>query len=530
MKEFARLFTALDQTNSTLKKVAALKDYFDRVADEDKLWTIAILSSRRPKRTVTTRQLREWAAALSGIPDWLFEESYSVVGDLAEAIALVLPEPEQTSDRSLTAWIEEIISLKGEEETVIHKRVSEAWDQMTRTERFLFNKLITGGFRVGVSQKLMTRALGAHTGLDEDAIAFRLMGNWTPSDTTYEELLYSESADVMQSKPYPFYLAYGLDGEPEELGERDQWQVERKWDGIRGQVIVRNGEVYVWTRGEELVTERYPEFRRLIDELPGGSVIDGEILPWRDGAPLPFGQLQKRIGRKAVSKKMLQEIPVALVAYDLLEHEGEDIRGEPLERRRALLEEIIPSNSIDPVIRLSPILEMDKWEDLRAERERSREEHSEGLMIKRKDSPYRVGRKKGDWWKWKVDPLTVDAVLIYAMAGHGRRANLYTDYTFAVWDGEKLVSFAKAYSGLSDAEIRKVDHWVKRNTVERFGPVRSVKPELVMEIAFEGIQASPRHKSGIALRFPRILRWRHDKKAADANTIEHLRQMLDQYG
>jgi len=530
MKEFARLFTALDQTNSTLKKVAALKDYFGRVSDEDKLWTIAILSSRRPKRTVTTRQLREWAAKLSGIPDWLFEESYSVVGDLAEAIALVLPEPGKTSDQSLTHWIEEIIGLKGEDEAIIHQRVSEAWDQMTRTERFLFNKLITGGFRVGVSQKLMTRALGAHTGIDEDALAFRLMGNWTPGDTTYEELLFSESADVMQSKPYPFYLAYAIDGEPEDLGERGEWQVERKWDGIRGQVIVRNGEVYVWSRGEELVTDRYPEFRRLIDELPDGTVIDGEILPWKDGVPLPFGQLQKRIGRKVTSKKLLQEIPVVLMAYDLLEHAGEDLRGEPLEKRRALLEEIVPVSAIDPVIRLSPVLEMKQWEELRAERERSREERSEGLMIKRKNSPYRVGRKKGDWWKWKVDPLTVDAVLIYAMAGHGRRANLYTDYTFAVWDGEKLVSFAKAYSGLSDAEIRKVDHWVKRNTVERFGPVRSVKPELVMEIAFEGIQASPRHKSGIALRFPRIHRWRQDKKAADADTIEHLRQMLEQYG
>ena len=527
MREFAKLFNALDQTNSTLKKVAALKEYFDRVPDDDKLWTIAILSSRRPKRTVTTKLLRQWAAELSGIPEWLFAESYSVVGDLAETISLVLPDPTRESDHSLTYWIEQIAALGDEDESITRQCVLDVWDQLPRTERFLFNKLITGGFRMGVSQKLMTRALGAHTGIEQDALAFRLMGEWSPTDTSYDELLFSEAPEVLESKPFPFFLAYGLEGEPEGLGDPDQWQIERKWDGIRGQVIARGGEIYVWSRGEELMTDRFPEFSQLRNQLPDGTVIDGEILAWKDGQPLPFARLQTRIGRKNVSKKSLEDAPVVFMAYDLLENARMDVRSKPLVERRGMLEMVVAGC---PAVELSPILEADSWEGFRQERARSREVKSEGLMIKQKKSPYRVGRKKGEWWKWKIDPLTIDAVMIYAMRGHGRRANLYTDYTFAVWDGDELVPFTKAYSGLSDAEIREVDYWVKRNSVERFGPVRGVKPEQVMEIAFEGIQASPRHRSGIALRFPRILRWRQDKPASEANTFQDLKQMLEQFG
>lgn len=529
MKRFAELFTALDQTTSTLKKVDALVRYFDGALDHDKLWTIAILSSRRPKRSVSTKELRLWAAALGRIPDWLFEESYSVVGDLAESIALILPEPESESDRSLTDWIETIRSLKDLDESDKRMRVEAAWGQLGRTERFIFNKLITGGFRMGVSQKLMTRALSRHSGVDEDALAYRLMGDWTPDSTTYDDLLFAENDAAAHSRPYPFYLASPLDGEPEDLGEPSDWMIERKWDGIRGQVIVRSGTLHVWSRGEELMTDKFPELHPLVSLLPNGTVLDGEILPWSQSAPLPFAVLQTRIGRKKVTKAVLAKAPVTFMAYDLLEAHGEDVRERHQFERRTLLEHLVDQAGKNPILKLSPLLSDQSWEELRKERDNSRSLKCEGLMIKRRESPYRVGRKKGDWWKWKIDPLTIDAVMIYAMRGHGRRANLYTDYTFGVWEDGELVPFAKAYSGLTDAEIRKVDHWVKRNTLERFGPVRRVEPELVMEIAFEGIQKSPRHKSGIALRFPRIERWRVDKPPEEANTLNDLKAMLDAY-
>lgn len=529
MKRFCDLFTALDQTNSTLKKVDALAGYFDGAAEADKLWTIAILSSRRPRRSVTTKELRSWAAELGGIPDWLFEESYSVVGDLAECIALVLPEPNFSSDKTLTHWIHEIRDLKGLEDTDKKTRVKAAWNELGRTERFIFNKLITGGFRMGVSQKLMTRALSRHSGIEEDALAYRLMGDWTPDTISYHDLLHAEDDAAMNSRPYPFYLAYPLEGEPEDLADPADWMIERKWDGIRGQVIARDGAVHVWSRGEELITDKFPEFHSLASMLPNGTVLDGEILPWRGGEPLPFAILQTRIGRKKVTKSVLEKAPVILMAYDLLEAGGGDIRGLALDERRMALEELIASVGTNTILKLSPVLDGLTWGQLREERAQSRKLKSEGLMLKRRDSQYGVGRKKGAWWKWKVDPLTIDAVMIYAMRGHGRRANLYTDYTFGVWQGEELVPFTKAYSGLTDAEIRQVDHWVKRNTIDRYGPVRSVKPEQVMEIAFEGIQKSSRHKSGIALRFPRIHRWRQDKPPEEANSLADLKSMLDAY-
>ncbi|MEL6924975.1 MAG: cisplatin damage response ATP-dependent DNA ligase, partial [Bacteroidota bacterium] len=368
------------------------------------------------------------------------------------------------------------------------------------------------------------------TGIEENVLAYRLMGNWTPDKTTFEDLILSENPTDDLSKPYPFYLAYALEGEAQELGDRSEWQAERKWDGIRGQIIVRDAQVFVWSRGEELVTDKFPEYQILAKALPNGTVIDGEILPFRDGQPLSFNVLQTRIGRKNVTKKILEKAPVILMAYDLLEYNGTDIREQPLSYRRERLEEIISQNDSHGILLLSDVLPETSWQELAYERERSREFFSEGLMLKHKSSTYRVGRKKGDWWKWKVDPLVIDAVMIYAQRGHGRRANLYTDYTFAVWDDDRLVPFTKAYSGLTDKEFNQVTAFVRKNTVERFGPVRSVKPELVFEIAFEGINASPRHKSGVALRFPRMSRWRTDKKPEEANTLDDLKQMLTQYG
>ncbi|MEO1514144.1 MAG: ATP-dependent DNA ligase [Bacteroidota bacterium] len=530
MKEFAQLFRQLDQTTKINLKVESLAAYFEQVSDRDKLWTIAILSHRRPSRTVKTSLLRQWAAELSQIPLWLFEESYHIVGDLAETIASILPPADRENEYSLTYWIDYIKGLKNLPEEEQREYLLDAWGMMDHAERFVFNKLITGGFRMGVSQKLMVRALSKYTKVDENKLTHRLMGHWDPGEDDFQELIFSENPADDLSKPYPFYLAYALEGEPEALGAIEEWQAERKWDGIRGQLIVRGGELFVWSRGEELVTDKFPEYQALLGALPDGTVIDGEILPYKDGKILSFNLLQTRIGRKNLSKKILSTAPVAVMAYDLLEFGGEDLRERPLSERRQLLEQLMASEDLPSVFMLSDCLQVKNWDELRQARAESRNFQSEGLMLKRKNSPYRVGRKKGDWWKWKVDPLTIDAVMIYAQRGHGRRANLYTDYTFAVWEGEQLVPFAKAYSGLTDAEIRRVDAFVKRNTKERFGPVRSVKPELVFELAFEGINKSSRHKSGVALRFPRILRWREDKPTEEANTLDDLKALLKLYG
>ncbi|MGJ8665124.1 MAG: ATP-dependent DNA ligase [Patiriisocius sp.] len=530
MKDFAQLIKTLDTTNKTTLKVEALTRYFNDANDEDKLWTIAILSHRRPKRPVNTTLLRLWATEISGVPLWLFEESYHIVGDLAETIALILPnnEEKEASTKSLTTYINEIITLKKLPEEEKKQYLQTSWMQLNYFERFVFNKIITGGFRIGVSQKLMTRALSKATQIDEDILAYKLMGDWTPLNTTYTQLILETNEEDYLSKPYPFYLAYAVEDDfQKDLGNINDWSFEHKWDGIRSQVIIRNEEVFVWSRGEELVTDKYPEFQRFLSKIPNGTVLDGEILPFGNGKIGNFNDLQTRIGRKNISKALLKKTPVILNAYDLLEWEGKDIRQQPFSERRKILNNLISNCDCYEIgLYLSDTMSFDTWEEAAAERKISREKHSEGLMLKRKDSPYLVGRKKGDWWKWKTDPFTIDAVLTYAMRGHGRRANLYTDYTFGLWNEGELVTFAKAYSGLTDAEFRKVDAWIKKNTLERFGPVRSVTPHHVFEIAFEGIAESSRHKSGIATRFPRILRWRQDKPMEEANTLDDLKAMI----
>lgn len=529
MKAFTQLFTQLDQTTKTNAKLDALVEFLHAAPDQDKVWAIALLSGKRPRRTIKTGLLREWAAIAAQIPMWLFEQSYHVVGDLAETIALLAPDKTTNSEFSLAEWMERIQHLKVVSDLDKQRFVFEAWQQLDQSEKFVFNKLITGGFRIGVSQKLMTRALAKYTGDDESVLAHRLMGNWKPQEVTFQSLIIEKDRSEDLSRPYPFYLAYPLEEEAKALGRPEEWQIEYKWDGIRGQLVVRGGSHFVWSRGEELVTEKFPEYAPLAELLPNGTVIDGEILAWKNSAPLNFQVLQTRIGRKNVTKKILDQAPVVLMAYDLLEYHGKDIREQPISERRAMLEEVVEWAD-HRILQLSPLVQLSTWEAIAQEREQAREKGSEGLMLKRKNSDYKVGRKRGDWWKWKVSPLTIDAVMIYAMRGHGRRANLYTDYTFAVWDGDALVPFTKAYSGLTDAEFRKVDAFVKKNTVERFGPVRSVRPELVFEIAFEGIAKSSRHKSGVALRFPRMKRWRHDKPAKEANTLNDLNQLMERYG
>ncbi|WP_425038314.1 ATP-dependent DNA ligase [Primorskyibacter sp. S187A] len=529
MKDFAALFTAVDQTTKTTRKVDALTQYLTNAPEQDRLWCIALFTGRRPKRAVTTTQLRAWAAERAGIPLWLFEEAYPIVGDLAETIALVLPENSRETDLGLTHWIETLRALAPQDIDARRAVIEDAWDQLGPVERFLFNKLITGGFRIGISQKLMTRALARALEREEAEMAHRLMGQWSPETHSWHDLTEAETgADL--SRPYPFYLAYQLDDAPEDLGPPSDWRAEWKWDGIRGQVILRGGKHFVWSRGEELMTDRFPELARLTDFLPSGTVLDGEILAWNADGPMPFNALQKRIGRKTVPKKLLAEAPVALAAYDLLEHDGQDLRETTFSERRAKLETLVSGLPPDAPIHLPAQLNFETWDALRETRATARDHMAEGVMLKRADSPYLSGRKKGDWWKWKLDPLTIDAVMIYAQQGHGRRANLFTDFTFAVRKGNELVPFTKAYSGLTDKEFREITAWVKKNTLQRFGPVRQVTPHHVFEIAFEGIHASPRHKSGVALRFPRMSRWRHDKPMDQANTYEDLLAMLETYG
>ncbi|WP_281235232.1 ATP-dependent DNA ligase [Flavobacterium gelatinilyticum] len=532
MKNFAQLIKTLDSSNKTNVKVDALTMYFKNASPEDKVWTIAILSHRRPPRPVNTTLLRLWANELANIPLWLFEESYHIVGDLAETIALIIPTTNEHSDKSLTEFLQEIIALKKKPDSEKKEYLHENWKALNYYERFVFTKLITGSFRIGVSQKLMTRALSKAENVDEDALAYKLMGNWNPNEITFQELILDEKSSDYLSKPYPFYLAYPIEGEIEDLGNPEDWSIEHKWDGIRSQTIIRDNEIYVWSRGEELVTDKYPEFHNLVGLIPNGTVIDAEILAFPENQIGTFNDLQARIGRKTISANLLEKVPVILKAYDILEWEGKDIRNLAYSERRALLEDLYEDiKDLNTPFRLSERVSLKTWEDVANERMRAREMKSEGLMLKRNTSPYQVGRKKGDWWKWKIEPLVIDAVLTYAMRGHGRRSNLFTDYTFALWqtneNGEKeLVTFAKAYSGLTDAEFRRVDDFIKKNTLERFGPVRSVTPELVFEIGFEGISLSKRHKSGVATRFPRILRWRHDKKIEDANSIEDLKNMI----
>jgi DNA ligase 1 len=533
MKLFALLVHELGTHTKTNEKLDALIRYFSTAPAKDKVWMIALFSGRRPRRTISPARLAEWCAELVGLPLWLFGESYHTVGDLSETIALLISDnTEKLKDapkRSLSWYVEKFQDLEKADEHEKKQFIIQSWQELNSKEKFVFNKLLSSTFRVGVSQNMMVNALSKLVNLESSVIAHRISGNWDPATMPFDELLNEESSVTDHSKPYPFYLAYALEDDPSTLGSPDEWQAEWKWDGIRGQIIKRNGTLFVWSRGEDLITDKFPEYRLLTEKLPEGTVVDGEILPVKNGQVLNFNVLQTRIGRKNVTKKHLDEAPAGIFAYDLLEADGNDIRHLPLSERRRKLAAIVADANIPHLI-LSPAIDFGSWEHLAELRLSSRNINSEGIMLKRKSSPYQVGRKRGDWWKWKIDPLTIDAVMVYAQKGAGRRSNLYTDYTFAVRDGDKLVPFTKAYSGLTDKEFAQVDNFVKKNSLEKFGPVRTVKPELVFEIAFEGIAASNRHKSGVALRFPRISRWRLDKPVSEINTLDDLKKMLEIYG
>lgn len=525
MRHFADLINALETTNKTNAKIDAIIDYLERAPDEDKVWFIALFTGKRPKRNVNTNYMKEWALEITKLPYWLFQESYSSVGDLGETLSLILLPPQENIEHTLSEWMNDIVSLKGKTDIEKKEFVLNSWNGLDYTERLIFNKLIGGSFRIGVSDKTLINALTKFSGQESSALMHSLMGKWLPDEVSFKELIDAENVNPDNSKPYPFCLAYPLEKLPEELGNPDEWLVEYKWDGIRGQIIRRNDEVFIWSRGEELITEQFPEIAEVVKAMKGNFVIDGEILAVKEGKVLNFNELQKRLNRKTLTKKMLSEIPIEVFAYDLLELENNDLREKPISARRALLEELL-LNQEPQNISLSKSLDFEKWEELDSLRENSREVNSEGLMLKQKNSPYHSGRKKGDWWKWKINPFTIDAVLIYAQKGSGRRSAYYTDYTFAVKNGDTLVTIAKAYSGLTDKEIMEVSRFVTKNAIEKFGPVRTVKAELVFEIAFEGIGFSNRHKSGVALRFPRIVRWRKDKTVDEIDSLEEIKKLI----
>ncbi|HXR92634.1 MAG TPA: ATP-dependent DNA ligase [Steroidobacteraceae bacterium] len=532
MRSFSELFEELDTTTSTGLKVAAMKRYFATAAPADAAWAAYMLSGRRLKRFLGPALLRRWLIEASRLPEWLVDECQSSVGDFAETVALLM-ETNVTgaaADVPLSRWIEErLLPLRASTESRQKEAIVSWWRTLPYRECFLLNKLLTGELRVGVSELLLTRSLAEVLNVGRSDIARRLMGDWRPSAELWESLRSgAEPEQGDPAAPYPFYLASPLEGEPQALGERSTWLAEWKWDGIRSQLIRRKGRCFIWSRGEELITERFPELVDAAMSLPEGVVLDGELVAWKNGGVQPFADLQQRIGRKKLTADILQSVPVRFLAYDLLEQDYIDLRSLPLRERRQRLEALIAKSRPD-AFGMSASVETPDWSGLATLREESRTRGVEGFMLKSLDSPYETGRKRGSWWKWKIDPYSFDAVLLYAQPGHGRRSNLYTDYTFGVWDEHALVPVAKAYSGLSDAEIAELDRWIRSHTTEKFGPVRSVEQTQVFELAYEGIAASTRHKSGIALRFPRILRRRLDKPASEADTLKALQEVLSQH-
>ncbi len=564
MRRFAALYAELDASTATEAKVTALQRYLASADPADAAWGLYFLAGGKPRQTVPTALLRAEATALAGIPDWLFDACYQAAGDLAETIAQVLPPPGRHSNLGLATWLtDRLLPLRGAPADQQAAALHGWWDELPPDERFLLTKLIGGGFRVGVSRLLVQRALARHAGLDPKLVAQRLMG-WTdarqlPSAQRLQALLAPEGSGQVQAagQPFPFFLAHALDPALDvaagdfdtALGPLQDWQAEWKYDGIRAQIVCSGGQVWIWTRGEELVTDRFPEVATGARSLPDGTVLDGELLVWADGRPAPFNLLQQRLNRKTISKKLLTDAPVQFIAYDLLALQGRDVRSQPQHHRRSQLQALLAGSAM----LLSPLVQAADWSALATQRAQSRQRGVEGLMLKHRNAAYGSGRTKADgvWWKWKIAPYTVDGVLVYAQAGHGRRAGLYTDYTFAVWSRPpadaaeadavvaaisrrepaqpralQLLAFAKAYSGLTDAEFKAVDQVIRANTLEKFGPVRSVRPTLVFELGFEGIARSPRHKSGIALRFPRMLRIRHDKPLHQADSLATLEALI----
>lgn len=539
MKRFIELYAGLDETNSTNRKIDLLVEYFQTAPLSDSAWLVFFLSGQRFKRIISYRKLVRWVQEEVNYPKWMFSEIWATVGDTAESISLSLDTSREIDttdgngkDISLTEWISRISKFEDISDETKRRKLIKWWSELSKDGIFLLTKLLTGGFRVGVSKLNTAKALAKCYDLPQTTILHRLSGKWTPSESFFLSLISIETQDVDESRPYPFYLASQLDYDDENLGDIENWNIEWKWDGIRSQLIKRNDAVYLWSRGNELINTGFPELIAFAEALPNGTVIDAEIIAYHNNEPLAFSVLQRRIGRENVTKEILEDAPVVFMAYDLMEWEGDDIRSKSHVYRRKLLERLYENDLVDrSLMHLSPILNIGSWKGAEEIREQSREHRAEGFVLKRKNSEYKAGRKRGDWWKWKIDPFVVDVILIYAQAGSGRRASLFTDYTFGVWDENKeLVPIGKSYRGLTDEEMKKLDKWIRSNTITKQGAFREVKPEQVFELGFDGVVSNPRTKSGLSLRFSRIMRWRKDKPASEADTIESVRELLKYEG
>lgn len=548
MRRFTELFRALDRSASTERKVDALAGYFGSAPAGDAAWGLYFLTGKKLKRIVPAGVLAAWASERAGISAWLFDECHATVGDLAETCALLAApsgEEEPRADLGLSDWVEQrLLPLRGEPPEAQSAALSEWAGELDRDGLFLLLKMLTGAMRLGVSKALSERALARLAGVEQAVIAQALAGTWQPTPGMMRALLEGLAEDEDTPRPLPFFLASQIvppefEGTPEQetrlvaqqLGDPAGWEAEWKWDGIRAQLVKRRGRVLLWSRGDENLTDRFPDLIEPAARLPDGVAIDGEVLCWAGGAPLGFDVLQTRIGRTRVGTGILSKAPAALVAYDLLTMDGRDLREDPLESRRASLRRVLSGRS--ERLMVSETIPFDTWDELARWRAGSRERGVEGVMLKRRGSGYKSGRRRGEWWKWKIEPLTLDLVLIYAQPGHGRRAGLMTDYTFAAWarePGGELVTVTKAYSGLTDAEFREVDAWIRAHTVERFGPVRRVEPMLVFELAFDHVRPSNRHASGLAMRFPRMRRWRRDKPPEEADRLADARAMIRSQG
>ena len=539
LNKFSKLFEDLDSNNSSNKKVNFLTKYFKLNNNLNNILTIYLLIGKKNKRFISGKSLREYYANIYKIPKWLIDECYSKVGDSAEVIALLLQdkilEKNIKDDISLNELINEILpKLKKLDENKKKIYIKSLWEKISKDNQLIFNKILTGTFRIGVSKGLVVKAISNMIGIDESIILHRLMGELEPIEETYMFLINQKlEQKELDYKPYPFQLANTFDERIKETISVDKYQIESKWDGIRSQIIKRSNNISIWTRGEELVNKTFPELIKIISHFKNDFVLDGEILIWDENKNRPknFSLLQKRLGRKSPSLKIQKDLPVVFMAYDILEINGKDIRSKILSERRDILEKsfsnlISEDKSIIEKIKITKLHQISNWKDLEEVKNSARKSNTEGLVIKDKQSEYVPGRKKGNWWKYKIDPMQLDGILIYARPGSGKRADLYTDYSFGIWEDNKLVKFANAYSGLNNEEIRELDKWIRRNTLEKFGPVRSVKPELVFEISFDNIQISKRHKSGIALRFPRITKWRRDKNIMEADNLENALKMI----
>ena len=540
LNKFSKLFEELDSNNSINKKINSLTKYFKSSSNLNNILTIYLLIGKRNKRFISGKSLREYYADIYKMPIWLIETCYAKVGDSAEVISLLLQDnllkKDIKEDISLDQLLNKILpNLSKLEEPQKKSQIKLLWEKTTNDNQLIFNKILTGSFRIGVSKGLVTKAISNMVGIDESIILHRLMGDFDPIEETYIFLINEKlEQKELTYKPYPFQLANTFDEKIKETTSINQYQFESKWDGIRSQIIKRSNNISIWTRGEELVNKTFPELIKLISDFKNDFVLDGEILIWDEikNCPKEFSLLQKRLGRKSPSAKIQKDLPVVFIAYDILEMNGNDIRSKVLSERRNILEEKFynpiseDQNNNSRKIKITKLLKIKNWEELEEAKNSARNIKTEGLVIKNKNSKYLPGRKKGNWWKYKVDPMQLDGVLIYAKPGSGKRADLYTDYSFAIWEENKLVKFANAYSGLNNEEIKELDKWIRKNTLEKYGPVRSVKPELVFEISFDNIQISKRHKSGIALRFPRITRWRKDKNIKDADSLENAKRMI----